>query len=145
MAQIVGMAAITHDHVVIGSVICNHILLHVLSLYSNKQSPEKPTTWQQQESPVSTRVRVCVFIVLSTGILTFGTRAKFSSSLWHLIRVPSSRISVMAPMMRRSSRRVRRHVTVVAPIAATRATGTLDHASSSASSSDRPRTSRGRC
>jgi hypothetical protein len=57
MTQIVGMAAISHDHAVIGSVTCNHILLHVLSLYSKKQSPEKPSLGSNS---VSTRVFVCV-------------------------------------------------------------------------------------
>jgi hypothetical protein len=40
MAQVVGRKAITHDYAMISSIICNHILLHVLCLYSNEQSPE---------------------------------------------------------------------------------------------------------
>jgi hypothetical protein len=55
--------AITHDYVVINSIICYHILLHVLRLYSNEQSPET-LSFYSTKTLVSTRVRV--FIVLSS-------------------------------------------------------------------------------
>jgi hypothetical protein len=60
MAQVVGMAAITHDHAVISSVICNHILLHVLGLYRKEQPPEKlPLCSTKTLSCPLVYVRVC--------------------------------------------------------------------------------------
>jgi hypothetical protein len=74
MAQVVGRKAITHDYAVISSIIYNHILLHVLRLYSNEQSPMSLYSTKTLSCPL-----VYVFIVLSS-------RPEFC----HLVPEPSS-------------------------------------------------------
>jgi hypothetical protein len=79
MAQVVGRKAITHDYVVISSIICNHILLHVLRLYSNEQSPETLSLY-------STKTLSCPLMcvhrpLVEAGILSMPTLASRATAV----------------------------------------------------------------
>jgi hypothetical protein len=60
MAQVVGRKAITHDYAVISSIICYHILLHALRLYSNEQSPKMLSLY-------STKTLSCPLVYVCRG------------------------------------------------------------------------------
>ena len=75
MSQVVGMATAYHEHAGISSVICFHIIMHVLPLNKeNKQQKTLPFT----NSRVSTSCSraYCLPPLVEYGILTIGIRAR---------------------------------------------------------------------